>query len=76
MSIISNSLKRIKPSPTIAVTQKARELKAAGKDVIALGAGEPDFDTPNNIKKAAVKAIRIGDTNIRQLMEHLQLKMQ
>ena len=46
MSIISNSLKRIKPSPTIAVTQKARELKAAGKDVIALGAGEPDFDTP------------------------------
>jgi aspartate aminotransferase len=62
MSIISNSLKRIKPSPTIAVTQKARELKAAGKDVIALGAGEPDFDTPNNIKKAAVKAIRIGDT--------------
>ena len=62
MSIISNSLKRIKPSPTIAVTQKARELKTAGKDVIALGAGEPDFDTPNNIKKAAVKAIRIGDT--------------
>ena len=62
MSIISNSLKRIKPSPTIAVTQKARELKAAGKDVIALGAGEPDFDTPKNIKKAAVKAIKIGDT--------------
>ena len=62
MSIISNSLKRIKPSPTIAVTQKARELKAAGKDVIALGAGEPDFDTPDNIKKAAVKAIRKGDT--------------
>jgi aspartate aminotransferase len=52
----------IKPSPTIAVTQKARELKAAGKDVIALGAGEPDFDTPDNIKKAAVKAIRKGDT--------------
>ena len=62
MSIISNSLKRIKPSPTIAVTQKARELKAAGKDVIALGAGEPDFDTPENIKKAAVKAIKKGDT--------------
>ncbi len=62
MSIISNSLKRIKPSPTIAVTQKARELKAVGKDVIALGAGEPDFDTPDNIKKAAVKAIRKGDT--------------
>ena len=62
MSIISNSLKRIKPSPTIAVTQKARELRAAGKDVIALGAGEPDFDTPNNIKEAAIKAIRDGDT--------------
>ena len=62
MSIISNSLKRIKPSPTIAVTQKARELKAAGKDVIALGAGEPDFDTPDNIKKAAVKAIKKGET--------------
>ena len=62
MSIISDSLKRIKPSPTIAVTQKARELRAAGKDVIGLGAGEPDFDTPNNIKKAAIKAIRGGDT--------------
>ena len=62
MSIISNSLKRIKPSPTIAVTQKARELKAAGKDVIALGAGEPDFDTPKNIKKAAIRAIKKGET--------------
>ncbi len=62
MSIISDSLKKIKPSPTIAVTQKARELRAAGKDVIGLGAGEPDFDTPNNIKNAAIKAIRNGDT--------------
>ena len=62
MSIVSNSLKRIKPSPTIAVTQKARELKAAGKDVIGLGAGEPDFDTPENIKKAAINAINRGDT--------------
>ena len=62
MSIISNSLKKIKPSPTIAVTQKARELKAAGKDVIGLGAGEPDFDTPDNIKKAAIDAINKGDT--------------
>ncbi len=62
MSIISNSLKRIKPSPTIAVSQKARELRAAGKDVIGLGAGEPDFDTPINIKNAAIKAIRSGDT--------------
>ena len=62
MSIISDNLKRIKPSPTIAVTQKARELRAAGKDVIGLGAGEPDFDTPANIKDAAIKAIRDGDT--------------
>ena len=62
MSIVSNSLKRIKPSPTIAVTQKARELKAAGKDVIGLGAGEPDFDTPENIKQAAIDAINRGDT--------------
>ena len=62
MSIISNSLKKIKPSPTIAVTQKARELKAAGKDVIGLGAGEPDFDTPENIKKAAIDAINQGET--------------
>ena len=62
MSIVSNSLKRIKPSPTIAVSQKARELKAAGKDVIGLGAGEPDFDTPENIKKAAIDAIQRGET--------------
>ena len=62
MSIISDSLKRIKPSPTIAVTQKARELRSAGKDVIGLGAGEPDFDTPDNIKNAAIKAIKSGDT--------------
>ena len=62
MSIISDSLKRIKPSPTISVTQKARELRAAGKDVIGLGAGEPDFDTPDNVKNAAIKAIKSGDT--------------
>ncbi|MDC0163410.1 pyridoxal phosphate-dependent aminotransferase [Candidatus Pelagibacter sp.] len=62
MSIISDSLKRIKPSPTIAVSTKARELKAAGKDVIGLGAGEPDFDTPENIKEVAIKAIKDGDT--------------
>ncbi len=62
MSIVSNSLKRIKPSPTIAATSKAREMRAAGKDVIGLGAGEPDFDTPDNIKEAAIKAIKKGDT--------------
>ena len=62
MSIVSNSLKRIKPSPTIAVTSKAREMRASGIDVIGLGAGEPDFDTPDNIKEAAIEAIKRGDT--------------
>jgi aspartate aminotransferase len=62
MSLVSESLKRIKPSPTIAVTTKAKELRAAGKDVIGLGAGEPDFDTPENIKNAAKKAMDNGDT--------------
>ncbi len=62
MSIISNNLKKIKPSPTIAVSTKARELKAAGKDIIGLGAGEPDFDTPDNIKQVAIKAINGGET--------------
>ncbi len=62
MSIVSNTLKRIKPSPTIAVTSKAREMRAAGRDVIGLGAGEPDFDTPDNIKEAAIEAIKKGDT--------------
>ena len=62
MSIISNNLKRIKPSPTIAVTTKAREMRARGKDVIGLGAGEPDFDTPENVKEAAIEAIKKGDT--------------
>jgi aspartate aminotransferase len=59
---VSEALKRIKPSATIAVTQKARELGAAGHNVIGLGAGEPDFDTPENIKQAAIKAIVDGKT--------------
>jgi aspartate aminotransferase len=62
MSLIADRLKRIKPSPTIAVTNKAKELKAAGKDVIGLGAGEPDFDTPDFVKDAAKAAIDAGDT--------------
>ena len=74
MSIISDILKRIKPSPTIAVTQKARELKAAGKDVIGLGAGEPDFDTPDNVKDAAIKAIKEGDTKYTVVDGTLELK--
>jgi aspartate aminotransferase len=62
MSFLAESLSRVKPSATIAVTQKARELKEAGRDVIGLGAGEPDFDTPDNIKEAAIAAIRRGET--------------
>jgi aspartate aminotransferase len=60
MAFLAEHLKRIKPSPTIAVTDKARALKAAGRNIIGLGAGEPDFDTPENIKEAAMKAIREG----------------
>ena len=62
MSIIAQRLKVIKPSPTIAVTTKARELRAAGHDVIGLGAGEPDFDTAQNIKNSAIKSINDGFT--------------
>jgi aspartate aminotransferase len=62
MPFLSDTLTRVKPSPTIAVTTKAAELKAAGKDVIGLGAGEPDFDTPDNIKAAAKAAIDAGKT--------------
>lgn len=62
MSFLSATLSRVKPSPTIAVSAKARELKAAGKDVIGLGAGEPDFDTPDNIKAAGIAAIDAGKT--------------
>lgn len=58
----STSLQRIKPSPTMAVTQKARDLKAAGRDIISLGAGEPDFDTPDFVKEAAIQAISDGKT--------------
>ncbi|MDQ7017619.1 MAG: pyridoxal phosphate-dependent aminotransferase [Robiginitomaculum sp.] len=59
---LSENLKRVKPSATLAVTQQARELKAQGVDVIGLGAGEPDFDTPDNIKAAAIAAIKAGKT--------------
>ena len=62
MSILSKTLDRVKPSPTIAVTTRAAELKAAGRDIIGLGAGEPDFDTPQNIKDAGVAAIAAGRT--------------
>jgi aspartate aminotransferase len=62
MAFLSQRLGRIKPSPTIAVTTRAAELKAEGRDVIGLGAGEPDFDTPQHIKDAAIKAMLAGDT--------------
>ncbi|WP_099864561.1 pyridoxal phosphate-dependent aminotransferase [Pararhizobium haloflavum] len=62
MAFLADALSRVKPSATIAVSQKARELKAQGRDVIGLGAGEPDFDTPDNIKDAAIEAIKRGET--------------
>ena len=62
MAMIADRLSRIKPSPTIAVTTKAQELRAAGRDVIGLGAGEPDFDTPEHIKQASYEAIHAGHT--------------
>ncbi len=62
MPFLASRLARIKPSPTIAVTTKAAELKASGKDIIGLGAGEPDFDTPEHIKQAAIDAIKRGET--------------
>ncbi|MEM7025939.1 MAG: pyridoxal phosphate-dependent aminotransferase [Pseudomonadota bacterium] len=62
MSITAERLLAIKPSPTMAVAGLARELKAAGRDVIGLAAGEPDFDTPDHVKQAAIEAIQAGDT--------------
>lgn len=74
MSIIAESLGRIKPSPTIAVTTKASELRAAGRDVIGLGAGEPDFDTPDNIKAAGKRAIDEGKTKYTAVDGIVELK--
>ena len=74
MSVLAKRLARIKPSPTIAVTTRAAELKAAGRDVIGLGAGEPDFDTPEHIKRAAVAAIERGDTKYTAVDGTPQLK--
>ena len=70
MAFLADALSRVKPSATIAVTQKARELKAQGRDVIGLSAGEPDFDTPDNIKKAAIAAIRRGETKYTAGLRH------
>ena len=74
MTILSENISRIKPSATMAVTNKARELKAAGADIIGLGAGEPDFDTPENIKKAAIEAINNGETKYTAVDGTLSLK--
>ncbi|CDZ61268.1 pyridoxal phosphate-dependent aminotransferase [Neorhizobium galegae] len=80
MAFLADALSRVKPSATIAVSQKARDLKAKGRDVIGLGAGEPDFDTPDNIKKAAIDAINRGETKyppvsgIPQLREAISKK--
>ena len=70
MTFLSATLSRVKPSPTIAVTAKAQELKAAGHDVIGLGAGEPDFDTPQNIKDAAARAMDAGKTKYTSGRDH------
>ncbi|HLI13127.1 MAG TPA: pyridoxal phosphate-dependent aminotransferase [Alphaproteobacteria bacterium] len=74
MSFLASRLARIKPSPTIAVTTKAAELKAAGRDVIGLGAGEPDFDTPPHIKEAAAKAMRDGKTKYTAVNGIIELR--
>ena len=74
MAFLAERLSRVKPSPTLAVTAKAIELKAAGKDVIGLGAGEPDFDTPENIKAAAIKAIQSGQTKYTVVDGTMELK--
>ena len=74
MSFFASRLGRIKPSPTIAVTTKAAELKAQGRDVIGLGAGEPDFDTPEHIKEAAAKAMRDGKTKYTAVNGILELR--
>ena len=71
---ISDALLRVAPSATMAVTQKAREMKAAGIDVIGLGAGEPDFDTPDHIKQAAIEAIGLGKTKYTNVDGILELK--
>jgi aspartate aminotransferase len=71
MALLKDSLSRIKPSATMAVTDKARALKAAGRDIIGLGAGEPDFDTPDNIKQAAIRAIESGKASKYTAVEGL-----
>jgi len=74
MSFLASRLDRIQPSPTIAVSAKARELKAAGRDVIGLGAGEPDFDTPAHIIEAAYQAMKDGKTRYTDVAGVIELR--
>ena len=74
MTFISSRLDRIAPSPTMAVTARARQLKAEGRDVIGLGAGEPDFDTPDHVKEAATKAMKDGCTKYTDVPGTIELK--
>lgn len=74
MPFLANALARVQPSPTMAITDMARDLKDAGNDIISLSTGEPDFDTPDNIKAAAIKAIEDGDTNYTNVSGTTALK--
>src|SRR6266849_6743053 len=74
MSFLADRLVRVKPSPTMAITALATELKADGRDVIALSQGEPDFDTPENIREAAIAAIQRGDTRYTVFDGRIELK--
>ncbi len=74
MQLIANRLNKISPSQTIAISTKARALKAAGRDVISLSAGEPDFDTPDNVKQAAIRAIEAGETKYTDVAGTLALR--
>jgi len=74
MPFLADRLARVKASPTMAITALATELKAAGRDIIGLSVGEPDFDTPDNIKEAAIAAIRAGDTKYTVFDGRMELK--
>src|SRR3954468_9478390 len=74
MSFLADRLARVKPSPTMAMTAHATELKAAGRDIISLSVGEPDFDTPPNIQEAGIAAIRRGETRYTVFDGRIELK--
>jgi len=74
MAFLSDALKRVKPSATTTITQKGRDMKAKGRDVISLSVGEPDFDTPDHIKAAAIDAIRRGETKYTPVVGIPQLR--